>query len=191
MDLTGILSVCGNYIHEIYGPLNMSILPAEVFILLYFILDIKQNKNGNRRRGGWNSEASAWEVTNSLRAGGRKINKYGLVPICHPIRGLHYLSTSLIASRQFNPSIAAAFRHRQTGCHCDYVYLFRKPAGTWRQLGQIDSPEQLSLDTEGETAVKNKYGGCMAFFCCSWMHSICKIMKLFQGFVPTKIYKDV
>lgn len=96
------------------------------------------------------------KLQNSLRAGARKIKKYGLVPICHPIRGLRYLSASPIASRQFYPSIAAAFRHRQTGCHCDYVYLFREPAGTRRQLGQIDSPEQLSLGTEGETAVKNK-----------------------------------
>lgn len=83
------------------------------------------------------------------------------------------------ASCHFNPSIATAFRHGQTGCHFEYVYLFTRSAGTWRQLVQIDSPVQLSLGTERERTVKNKHGGCMHSVYFSTSPEVALLCKIF------------
>lgn len=96
------LSICGNYIHEIYGPLNITIITAKDLILFYFILfEYKTPKNDKWRTGGWCCEASGWEVKKQPQSNWTEIKKYGLVPICHPIRDLCCLRASLICQLPF------------------------------------------------------------------------------------------
>lgn len=68
------LSICGNYIHEIYGPLNITIITAKDLILFYFILFEYKTKK-KLTNGGQEGDAVRHQVgklRNSLRATGRK-----------------------------------------------------------------------------------------------------------------------
>lgn len=64
-----------------------------------------------------------------------------------------------------------------------FIYShFRKSAGTWRQLVQIDSPVQISLETEREWSVK-----CGLLLQTKYT-PVCKIIQLCEGFCSHVLY---
>lgn len=165
MYLTSWLCSWGYYILEISGPLNVAIIAAkDVTLLSLLLLEYKTETKGGRC-----CEASRWDE--KKRQPQTKWMGYKEIRFSSNLSSNQrpHVAWVSFASRHFNPSIAAAFRCGQTGCHFEYVYLFTRSAGTWRQLVQIDSPVQLSLGTEKERTVKNRHGGCIhsAYFSAS------------------------
>lgn len=113
-----------------------------------------------------------WE---SLGLGkGEKIEKHNLIPICHPIRSLHYCCPSLICQLPNQSKHSRCIQTRTNGLSLGICLFIRSVRWNMKTAA-------LNWFSVREQTVKGKRCGCLPFPCYSWMHPDMEIFQCSQG----------
>lgn len=138
---------------------NVGSLMMTIITSVFFLFEYKIEKSTNGGKEGDALWHQVGRLTNSFRARG-KIKKQGSVPMCHPIRGLCYLSASLICQSPIQSKHSRCIQRPASRLSL-WICLFILVSGSL--LEHDDSWFKLILLYKyvGEWTVKNKSGGCM------------------------------
>lgn len=147
--------------HWIFTPLNSYF----IIVLLCFTIKQKLVTQGTECEKRWES----------LGLGkGEKIEKHNLIPICHPIRSLHYCCPSLICQLPNQSKHSRCIQTRTNGLSLGICLFIRSVRWNMKTAA-------LNWFSVREQTVKGKRCGCLPFPCYSWMHPDMEIFQCSQG----------